>query len=85
MQQSEISRLAEPQGDIAAELSAIMREFPGWRPWVSDGGHWWATRLGAQPADPPGWWAITVDADDAGNLRRAIAEQQCLESTVGAV
>jgi hypothetical protein len=82
--QSEVSRLVEPQGDIAAELSAITQEFPGWRPWVSDGGRWWATRLGAQPADPPGWWAITVDADDADKLRKAIAEQERLESTVGA-
>jgi hypothetical protein len=53
-------------------------------PAPSTGTRWWATRLGAQPADPPGWWAITVDADDADNLRKAIAEQERLESTVGA-
>jgi hypothetical protein len=69
--QSEVSqsRLAEPRGDTAAELSAITLEFPGWRPWVSDGGR---------------WWAMTVDADDADKLRKAIAEQGRLESTVGA-
>jgi hypothetical protein len=82
--QSEVSRLAELRGDTVAELSAITQEFPGWRPWVSDGGRWWATRLGARPTDPPGWWAMTVDADDADKLRKAIAEQGRLENTVGA-
>jgi hypothetical protein len=49
---------------------------------VSSGGHWWATRLGAQPTDPPEWWAITVDADDADKLRKAIAEQERLANPV---
>jgi hypothetical protein len=83
MPQSEISRLVKPQGEIAAELSAIAREFPGWRPWVSDSGRCWATRLGPRPANPPEWWAITVEADDAGKLRKVIAEQERLESTAG--
>jgi hypothetical protein len=71
-------------GEVAAELSRIAGEFPGWRPWVSDGGRWWATRRGRQPVDPPEWWAMTIDADDADGLRVAIAAQERLANPVGA-
>jgi hypothetical protein len=71
-------------GEVAAELSHIAGEFPGWRPWVSDAGRWWATRRGRQSADPPEWWAMTVDADDADGLREAIARQERLANPVGA-
>jgi hypothetical protein len=71
-------------GEAAEELSRIEGEFPGWRPWMSDAGRWWATRRGRRPADPPPWWAMTVDADDAEGLRSAIAEQERLASPVGA-
>lgn len=70
--------------EVAAELSRLAGEFPGWRPWVSDGGRWWATRRGQQPVDPPDWWAMTVDGDDAGGLRAAITEQERLANPVGA-
>jgi hypothetical protein len=76
--------VAGAQGEVAAELSHIAGEFPGWRPWVSDAGRWWATRRGSRLADPPEWWAMTVDADDADGLRSAIAEQERLASPVGA-
>ncbi len=82
MPESGVSRPAALWEDTAAAQSAITREFPGWHPWVSSGGHWWATRLGAQPTDPPEWWAITVDADDADKLRKAIAEQERLANPV---
>lgn len=76
--------MAGIDGEVAAELSSIAREFPGWRPWVSDAGRCWATRRGGrQPVDPPEWWAMTVDADDAEGLRSAIAEQERLASPVG--
>ena len=61
--------MAGAQAEAAAELSRIEGEFPGWRPWVSDAGR---------------WWAMTVDADDAEGLRSAIAEQERLASPVGA-
>jgi hypothetical protein len=77
--------MAGARAEVAAELSRIAGEFPGWRPWVSDAGRWWATRRGRQLADPPGWWAMTVDADDVEGLRSAIAEQERLASPVGAV
>jgi hypothetical protein len=76
--------VADAQGEVADELSRIAREFPGWRPWVSDSGRCWATRGGRQPVTPPEWWAMTVDADDPDGLRQAIAEQETLAHPVGA-
>ncbi|HXL91994.1 MAG TPA: hypothetical protein VN969_23890 [Streptosporangiaceae bacterium] len=76
--------MAVVHGEAAEELSRIAGEFPGWRPWMSDAGRWWATRRGRRAADPPPWWAMTVDADDAQGLRSAIAEQERLASPVGA-
>jgi hypothetical protein len=77
--------VAGARGEVVGELSRIAVEFPGWRPWLSDAGRWWATRKGARPpADPPEWWAMTVDADDAEELREALAEQERLASPVGA-
>jgi hypothetical protein len=76
--------VAGAHGEVATELSRIAEEFPDWRPWVSDAGRWWATRRGRRPTDPPEWWAMTVDADDADGLREAIAEQERLSSPVGA-
>jgi len=64
------------RGDAAGELSNIGRQFAGWHPWVSSGGRWWATRTGSLPADPPEWWAMTVDANDAEGLREQMARQQ---------
>lgn len=75
--------MADAHGEVADELSRIAGEFPGWRPWVSDGGRCWATRRGRRPADPPEWWAMTVDADDPDGLRKAIAEQERLANPVG--
>jgi hypothetical protein len=66
--------------DVTGELSRIGREFAGWHPWVSGGGRWWATRKGSQPADPPEWWAMTVDADDAEGLRETISRQEQLSA-----
>jgi len=63
--------VADAHGEVADELSRIAEEFPGWRPWVSDGGRCWATRRGRRPASPDG-------------LRKAIAEQERLANPVGA-
>ena len=71
-------------GDATGELSRIGREFAGWHPWVSSGGRWWATRKGSQPVDPPEWWAMTVDGDDAQGLRDAISRQEQHADPVGA-
>jgi hypothetical protein len=77
--------MAGARAEVAADRSRIAGEFPGWRPWVSDVGRWWATRRGRRPADPPEWWAMTVDGDDADGLRSAIAEQERLAGAVGAL
>jgi hypothetical protein len=72
-------------GDLAGELSAIEREFAGWRPWLSSGGRWWATRKSSRrPAAPPEWRAMTVEADDARGLREAINQQEQRAVGVGA-
>lgn len=76
--------MADAQGEAAVELSRIAGDFPGWCPWISSAGRWWATRRGGLPAELPGWWAMTVDADDVEGLRNAIAEQERLASPVGA-
>jgi len=77
--------VAGTRRDVAEELSRLAVEFSGWRPWLSDAGRWWATRRAIRPsADPPEWWAMTVDADDADGLRKAIAEQERLADPVGA-
>lgn len=74
--------MAVIHGEVAAELSRIAGDFPGWRPRVSDAGCCWATRRGRQSADPE-WRAMTVDADDPGGLRQAIAEQDRLANLIG--
>ena len=76
--------MAGAHGEVAEALSRIERDFPGWHPWLSGGGRWWATRKGSLPADPPEWWAMTVYADDAAGLREAIARQEQLANAVGA-
>lgn len=68
----------------AEELSCIERDFPGWHPWLSSEGRCWATRKGSSPADPPEWWAMTIDADDAAGLREAIARQEQPANAAGA-
>jgi hypothetical protein len=77
--------VAGTHGEVDEGLSRIAEEFPGWHPWVSSGGRWWATRKGAQPADLPRGWAMTVDADDPQGLREAVALQEQLANPVGAV
>lgn len=76
--------MAGTHGVTAAELSHIAREFPGWHPWVSSGGRCWATRKGGRPAEPPEWWAMTVDADDAKGLREELGRQERPANPVGA-
>jgi hypothetical protein len=58
-------------------LAEIGRAYPGWRPWRSSAGRWWAVRLMAgPPADAPNEWARTVDGDTARDLRAALAAQE---------
>lgn len=57
-------------------LAAIRRQFPGWRPWRSDAGRFWATRAGSLPRHPPAGYAMTVDGDTAAQLAEAIEAQE---------
>ncbi len=58
------------------ELASIEGDYPGWKPWRSDGGRWWATRIGARlPESPPEWWAMTVYGETADGLRDALEVQ----------
>lgn len=57
--------------EIRAEIG---RDYPGWNPWQSSAGRWWAARTGRAPVDG----AMTVDGDTPDELRAALAEQERL-------
>lgn len=62
--------------DATAALAAIRLRCPGWRPWLSDAGRFWATRIGSRlPEHPAARFAMTVDGDTAEQLIEAIAAQ----------
>jgi len=61
--------------DMTDEIRAeIGRDYPGWNPWQSSAGRWWAARTGR----PPSGGAMTVDADTPDELRAALSEQERL-------
>lgn len=64
--------------DQFGPLAAIRKQFPGWHPWRSDAGRFWATRNGEHhwDADHPSGWSMTVDADTAAELRKVIEDQE---------
>jgi hypothetical protein len=66
----------------AAVKGGIVRDFPGWQPWKSSAGRWWAVRQGPAWAPPgaPVEWARTVHGDDEDQLRDALAAQEMLGS-----
>jgi hypothetical protein len=59
-------------------MAALRTDFPGWRPWRSDAGRWWAVRLAPGTGATPDGWAMTVDADSAAKLRTVLGEQAAL-------
>jgi hypothetical protein len=63
--------------EAAGELAGIERDYPAWHVWRSQAGRWWATRLGhLRPPDDLGAdYAMTLDADTAGELRAALSAQ----------
>ena len=71
---------ARKQPEPDARLAAIAGDSPGWHPWRSSAGRWWAVRQGrdwAPPGAPPEW-ARTVDGDTPDELRAALAAQEAL-------
>jgi hypothetical protein len=63
---------------IKIELASIKHDFPRWRPWLSDSGRWYATRIGdvTPPEEPSDWWAMTVFSTTADGLRAALRSQE---------
>jgi hypothetical protein len=67
---------------VTEDLAQIGREFPGWHPWRSSAGRWWATRRGPvnlSYQDPD--LHMTIDADDAAGLREALRHQETLRAS----
>jgi hypothetical protein len=60
---------------LAADVTAIEADFPGWRVWLSDVGRWWAVRQGTDSLWTRGRnsAAVTLHADDAAGLRGLLA------------
>ncbi len=73
---------ARPASSSPGPLAAIGRDFPAWHAWRSSSGRYWATRLQhrRKPDDLPenesARWAMTVDGDNAAQLRDAITTQE---------
>jgi hypothetical protein len=66
------------ENELIDELAGIARDYPAWHVWRSQAGRWWATRLGhIRPpvGDGDEDYALTLDADTAGELRAALAAQ----------
>jgi hypothetical protein len=55
----------------------VISQVPGWHIWQSNGGRWWATRLGNHEPDRGHeyGWAMTVDADTADDLQSELKRQ----------
>ena len=71
-------------GNVSGPLAALRRDFPGWNIFPSSGVHerYWASRKTNRekpdglPVEDSVAWAMTVDGDNAAQLRDAIAEQE---------
>jgi len=78
-----MGRAASRAEDDTATLDELGRDFPGWQPWRSSAGRWWAVRrAAAPPPDAPEQWARTVDGDPPEELRAALAGQEALAGHV---
>jgi len=84
MGQAATGDAAGGQLDSDGTLAEIGRAYPGWRPWRSSAGRWWAVRLTVgPPADAPYEWARTVDGDTERDLRAALTAQEELTGAAG--
>lgn len=66
-----------PHADVEADLAALNRDFPDWHVWLSDEGHWYATRR--QPVAPGTGFRFgrvrMVDGRDAVRLLAELRDQ----------
>jgi len=77
MQRAATGNAVGGQRDSDDTLAGISRDYPGWHPWQSSAGRWWAVRLATRtPAHVPGEWARTVDGDTVRDLRAALTAQE---------
>ena len=69
------------EGDQVMALAAVQQMYPAWHIWASDKGRLWATRWKprAIPLHMPRGFAVTIDADDAAGMARAIQTQEDLD------
>lgn len=58
----------------APAATAAGVSFPGWHVWRSSKGRWWATRTGADACFGRDGIPMTVDADDAAELRTVLSQ-----------
>ena len=70
--------MADADESVSIELASIKHDFPRWRPWLSDSGQWYATRIGdvVPPDEPSDHWAMTVFGRTADRLRAALRSQE---------
>ena len=70
--------MADADESVSIELASIRHDFPGWRPWLSDSGRWYATRIAnVVPLEEPSHhWARTVFGMTADRLRAALRSQE---------
>ena len=68
------------------QAAQLETDFPGWHIWHSNAGRWWATRTGSVVRrDELGTGRVmTLDADDATDLRQQLAAQARLDREVEA-
>ena len=67
-------------------IAQFEAEYPGWHIWRSNTGRWWATRTGlvARRDDLGTGRVMTLDADNAQELRSQLTAQVSLDREVGA-
>ena len=70
--------MADADESVSIELASIRHDFPNWRPWLSDSGRWYATRIANMvPLEEPSHhWARTVFGVTADRLRAALRSQE---------
>ena len=56
--------------------AALSERYPAWNIWRSDTGRWWATAGRLSAAERSADMSATVQADTAGELHLALADQE---------
>lgn len=71
---------------LAAEATAIERDYPGWHLWLSDLNRWWAVRQGPDARHgKTDRRPMTITADDPAGLRALLAQVHAVRAVNGPV